>query len=95
MHEQGSKTLWLMNGNPGPPVALEVSLLYLRAATFLDSLDALEMYSHARRNYAVALLNPSSCLSPVCDCFSVDLFPGSGLCAIWCASTTLVHQLRA
>lgn len=84
-----------MDGSPGPPVALKVSLLYLRAAAFPDSLDALEMYSHARRNYAVALLNPSSCLSPVCDCFSVDLFPGSGLCAIWRASPHFLNQLRA
>lgn len=90
MCEQESRRLWLVEGNPVLFVALEMSLLCLEVATFPDSLDALEMCLCARRNYAVPLLNPSSCLSLVCDRFSVDLFPGSGLCAIWCASTTLL-----
>lgn len=95
MREQGSRRLWLMEGNPELPVALEVSLLCLQVATSPDSSDALEMYSCARRNYAVPLLNPSSCLSLACDRFSVDLSPGSGLCVIWRASDTFLHQLRA
>lgn len=95
MLEQGSGSLWLIDDNPEPPVALEVSLLCLQVVTFPDSLRALEMYLCARRNYAVPLLKPCSCLSPVCDHFSVDSFPGGGFCALRCASTTLLASTES
>lgn len=93
--EQGSRRLWLIDDNPEPPVALDVSLLRLQVVTLPDWLDALEMYSCARRNDAVRLLQPCFCLSPVCDPFSVDLFPGSGFYALWCASTTLLASTES
>lgn len=80
-----------MEGSPELLVALELSLLCLQVATFPDSLGALEMYSCARRNYALPLLNPSFSLSLVCDRFSVDLFPGGGSCA----STTLLASTES
>lgn len=69
--------------------ALEVSLLCLGVSTFPDSLDALEMYSCAKTNYTVPLINPFPYFSPVSDDFSVDLFPGNILCSVWCASSRL------
>lgn len=97
--EQGSRRLWLIDDNPEPPVALDVSLLCLQVVTLPDWLGALEMYSCARRctwvQDAVPLLQPCFCLSPVCDPFSVDLFSGSGFYALWCASTTLLASTES
>lgn len=88
MSEQGGRRL--MEGNPKILGALDVLLLCLQVAAFLSSLDALERYSCVRGNYAVYLLNPFSCLSPVCDCFRADLCPGSDLRFIWWGSTALL-----
>lgn len=72
---------------------LDVLLLCLQAAAFPRLLDILERYPCVRRNYAVFLLNPFSCLSPVCDCFRADLFPGSDLFAVRWGSTTLLLSM--
>jgi len=80
-----------MEGNPELPAASKVLLLCLQAATFPDSLDALQMYPCARRNYAVGLLKQSSCLSLVCGHFSVDLSPAVD-CALFGMSPS--HFLR-
>lgn len=90
MSEQGGRRLWLTESNPKILGALDVLLLCLQVAAFLNSLDALERYSCVRGNYAVYLLNPFSCLSPVCDCFRVDLCPGSDLRVIWWGSATVL-----